>query len=139
MIIAIRDSLSNLASSHNEEAVDDDDEEDTALGKLSEDAKPSWVLGTISTLLLQHMEKSHQKQIKLDECTQPGWGDTVHYFCETDIKFRTTESKVFTVFDPEMEKVVAVPTPTTNSERMESHDIVPGKSQIPPGTSETRK
>jgi len=42
MLNAIGDSLSNLASSNNEEdGEDEDDEEDTELSKLSEDDEPS--------------------------------------------------------------------------------------------------
>ena len=47
---AIGDSLSDLASSKNEEDVHDEnvDEKDTELGKLSEDDEAGWVMGTIS-------------------------------------------------------------------------------------------
>jgi hypothetical protein len=119
--------------------VDDDDDIDTALGKRSDDDKPSWVLGTISKPLPQHMGKSHQKQIKLDECTQPGWGDTAHYFCERDIKFWTTESKVPIVVNSIMDKVEAAPAAKRIGELMESHQIVPGKSQMSPATCQTWK
>jgi len=58
MLNAIGDSLSNLASSEDEEdgEDEDDDEEDTELGKLSEDDKPGWVMGTISTTVQHRME-----------------------------------------------------------------------------------
>jgi len=61
MMVAIRDSLSDLASSDNGEQVeDDDDEEETEQGKLSEDDKPGWVMGTITQTVKQHMERFWQ-------------------------------------------------------------------------------
>jgi len=48
IMVAIRDSLSDLASSDHGKDGDDDDDEDTAQGQLSEDDDPGWVLGTIS-------------------------------------------------------------------------------------------
>ena len=54
----------------------------TELGKHSEDDQPSWVMGTISTTVQQRMESFRQKQMKLDELTQPGWEDAADFFCE---------------------------------------------------------
>jgi len=71
MMAAIGDSLSDLASSDNGEDGEDDDE-DTELGKLSEDDEPGWVMGTISNTVQQGVESFRQKQMKLDELTQPG-------------------------------------------------------------------
>ena len=50
MLNAIRSSLSNLASSDNEQVGEDDedDEEDTELSMLSDDDEHGWVMGTIS-------------------------------------------------------------------------------------------
>jgi hypothetical protein len=58
MLNAIRDSLSDLASSDDEEdgEDEDDDEEDTEHGKLSEDDEPSRVMGTISKTVHHLME-----------------------------------------------------------------------------------
>jgi len=47
-MIAIGDSLSDHASSKDEEDGDDADAEDTELGKLSKHDKPGWEVGTIS-------------------------------------------------------------------------------------------
>lgn len=59
MLNTIRDSLSNLASSHNEADTDEDNnEDDQELGKLNEDNEPSWVMGTISKLGQYRMELS---------------------------------------------------------------------------------
>jgi len=60
---AIRDSLSDLASSEDE--VDgedeDDDQQDTGHGQLSEDDKPAWVMGTISKMVHHHIESFRPK------------------------------------------------------------------------------
>ena len=50
MMIAIGDSLRDLACSDDEEDGDDDDA-DTELGKLSEDDEPGWVVGTLSKMV----------------------------------------------------------------------------------------
>jgi len=77
MLNAIRDSLSDLASSDDQEdgQDEDDDDEDTGLGKLSEDDEPSWVMGTISKIGQHCMESFRQKQMRLDKLTQPGGWD----------------------------------------------------------------
>jgi len=74
---AIGDSLSNLASSEDEEdgEDEDDDEGDTELGKLSQDDEPGWVMGTMSKTVQHCMDSLRQRQMRLDELTQPGWGD----------------------------------------------------------------
>jgi len=47
IMVATRDSVSDLASSDNKEDEEDEDDEETAQGKLSEDDEPGWVIGTI--------------------------------------------------------------------------------------------
>jgi len=69
MLVAIGDSLSDLASP------DDGDDEETEQGKLSEEDEPGWVMGTIAKTVQQCMQRFRQKQMKLDELTQPGWED----------------------------------------------------------------
>jgi hypothetical protein len=88
MLNAIGDSVSDLASSDDEQDEEDkeEDEEDSDLGKLSDDDEPGWVIGTISKTVQHCMESCRQKQMKLDELTQLGWGDAAKYFRETDIK-----------------------------------------------------
>jgi hypothetical protein len=71
MMAAIGDSLSDLASSDDGEDGEHEDEE-TDQGELSEDDKPGWVLGKIPKTVQQRMESFWQKQMKLDEMTQPG-------------------------------------------------------------------
>jgi hypothetical protein len=63
MLAAIGDSLSDLASSNDGENGEDEDDEDTEQGKLSDDDKPSWVMGTITKTVQQRMEMFRQKQI----------------------------------------------------------------------------
>jgi len=74
MLNAIGNSLSDLASSDDEQDGEDeeDDEEDTELGKLSDDDEPGWVTDTISKTVRHHMERFRQTQMRLDALTQPG-------------------------------------------------------------------
>ena len=75
MLNAIEDSLSDFASSDDEEDAEDAYEDnDTEQGKLNEDDEPSCVMGTISKMLPRLIERFWQKKIKLDELTQPGSG-----------------------------------------------------------------
>jgi hypothetical protein len=67
MLLAIRDSLSDLVSSNDGEDGEDENDEETEQGKLSKDDEPSRVMGTITKTTLQRMELIWQKQIKLDE------------------------------------------------------------------------
>jgi len=48
MLVAIGDSLSDLASSDAGEDWEDEDAEETEQGNLSEDDEPGWVMGTIT-------------------------------------------------------------------------------------------
>jgi hypothetical protein len=82
MLHTIGVSLSDLASSDNQE--DGEDDEDTEQGNLSEDDEPGWVMGTISKTVGQCMEIFRQTKMKLDELTKPGSGDSADYFCEKE-------------------------------------------------------
>jgi len=81
MLAAVGDSLSDLASSDDGEDGEDEDDEQTEQGKLSEDDEPGWVMGTITQTVQQLIERFRQKQMKLDELTQPGWKDAANYCC----------------------------------------------------------
>jgi hypothetical protein len=94
MLIAIGDSLSDLASSDNGEDGEDEDDDETEQGKLSEDDEPCWVMGTITKTVQQRMERFRQKQVKFDELTQPGWKDAANYFRERDKKYGKSELRV---------------------------------------------
>ena len=101
----IGDSLSYLARSNDGEdwENEDVDEEEHELGKLSEDGEPGWVMGTNSNMVQQHMERIRQNQMKLDELTQPGWGEVAYYFRERDVKYGTTVFWVLAVVQPQTE------------------------------------
>jgi len=63
MLNALGDSVSDLACSDNEQDGEDkeDEEEDTELGKLSDDDVPGWVMGTINKTVQHRMESFQQK------------------------------------------------------------------------------
>jgi hypothetical protein len=68
MLNFIGESLTDIASSDDEEdGEDQDDEEDTELGKLSEDDEPGWVMGTISKMVHHHMKRFQQEQMRLNK------------------------------------------------------------------------
>jgi hypothetical protein len=81
------------------------------------------------------MERFRQKQMKLDELTQPGWEDAADYFHDRDKKYGTTEFRVPAVVQPQTMDAAPAPPPATFGELMESLDIVPGISQRPQATS----
>jgi len=64
--------LSDLPCSDNGEDGENQDDEEIELGKMSEDDEPSWVMGTITKMVQRRIERFRQKQMKLDELTQPG-------------------------------------------------------------------
>jgi len=137
MLDAIRDSLSNLACSEDEEDGEDkdDDEDDTGHGKLSKDDEPGCVMGTISKTVQHCIESFRQKQMSLDELRQPGWGDAADYIRQRDMKNGTTELNIPAVGKPQTDSTAATPSPKTFGELMQVLDIVPGQSQMPQVTS----
>jgi len=131
MLNAIGDSLSDLASSADEEdAEDEQEDDDTEQGILSEDGEPGWVMGTISKTVQRRMERFWQKQMKLDELTQPGWGDAADYFCKRGKTYRTSELKVPAVIKSQTDHVAAAHPPTTFGELLQTLDTVPGISRM---------
>jgi len=135
MLVAIGDSLGDLASPDDGEDGEDEDDEETEQGKLSDDDEPGWVMGTIPKMVQQRMTSIRQKQIKLDELTQAGWEDAADYFRERDKKYDTSEMRVPAVVQQQTNDDAPAPPPTTFGELMEMLDIVPGISQRPQGTS----
>jgi len=117
------------------EDAEEEDHEETEQGKLSEDDEPGWVIGTITRTVQQRMERFRQKQMKLDELTQPRWEDAADYFRERDKKYCTFELRVLAVIQPQTNDDAPAPPPTTFGELMESLDIVPWILQRPQGTS----
>jgi len=140
MLIAIRDSLGDLASSDDGEDGEDEDDEETEKGKLREDDEPGWVMGTIPKTVQQRMERFRQKQMKFDELTQPGWEDAADYFREQNKKFSTSELMVPAVVQQRKNDDTPPHPPTTSAELIESLDIVPGISEgtSRPGSCHTR-
>ena len=145
MMNAIGDSLSDLASSDDEEdrEDEDDDEEDSKLGKLSDESEPGSVMGTISETVQHRLQSFWQKQMRLDELTHPGWGDTADYFRDRDMKYGTTEFMVPAVVKPQTDTTAATPSPTKFEDHMQDLHVVPGQSQMPqvtsrPGSSQMR-
>jgi len=61
MMVAIRDSLSDLASSDDGEDGEDEDNEETELGMLSNDDEPGWMMGTITKSVQHHLERFRRK------------------------------------------------------------------------------
>jgi len=137
MVVAIGDSLSDFASSDDGEDGQEEDDEETEQGNLSEDDEPGWVMGTTTKTVQQRMVRFRQKQMKLDELTQPQLEDAADYFRERDKKYGTTELRVPAVVQPQTNDDSPAPLPAIFGELMESLDIVPGISQRPQGTSRT--
>jgi len=135
MLVTFWDSLSDLASSNDGADGEDDDHQETEQGKLSEEDETSRVMGTITKTVKQCMERFPQKQMKLDELTQPEWEDAADYVCKWDTKYGTSELRVSAIFQPQTNGDAPAHLPTTFGELMDSLDIVHAKSQSPQGTS----
>jgi len=140
MMYAFGDGVSDVASFIIEEDGEDeaDDEEDTELGKVSEDDEPGWVMGTITNTVPQHMESFRQQRMRLNEFRKPGLGYAADNVGECNKKHRIAELKVPAVVTPQMELVATTPAPKSFGERMETLDIVPGYSQMPQRESPPR-
>jgi hypothetical protein len=115
MMVAIRSSLSNIASSDAAEDGEDVDSEETEQGKLSKDAEPSWVIGTFSNTVQQRMKRLHEKQIMLDKLTQLGWEDAANYCSERDRMYSTSALKVRLVGKHQMADDAAAPSVSNSS------------------------
>jgi hypothetical protein len=111
-MIAIRDGLSDLAISHDEEDGNDQYDEDTEVGKLSDDDEPDLVVGTAFNMVQQPMERFWQTRIKIDELTQLGRVNVANIFGETDKMVQITELMVPAVIDVQTNPVVPVSAST---------------------------
>jgi len=129
--------VGDLASSEDEEdgEDEDDDEEDKELGRLSEDDKPGWVIGTIPNMGQHRMESCRQHRMRHDELMQPVWGDAPDYFHARDMKYGTTELKVSAIVMPETDMTAATSSPTSFGELMPVLDMVTREAQMPQVTS----
>jgi hypothetical protein len=74
MLNAIRDSLSNVTISEDEEDGEDEDHDDEnpGLGQMSQDEEPGWVMDAMTKTVKHHMEIIRPKQMKLDKLMQLG-------------------------------------------------------------------
>jgi hypothetical protein len=61
---------------------------------LSEDDEAGCVMGTVTNMVLQYMERLQEKQMKLDELSQPGRDDAAEYICQREKKYGTSELRV---------------------------------------------
>jgi len=89
------------------------------------------------------MDSFRQKRMRLDEVTQPGWGDATNYFRERDMRYGTAELMVPAVVNPQTDSTTARPSPITVWEHMQTSAIVRGRSEMPavtsrPGSSQIR-
>jgi hypothetical protein len=125
MLVAIGDTLSDLASSDNGEDVEDEDDEQSEQGKLSEDDESGWVMGTITKTVHQRMERDRHTQMKLDEFTQLGWKDAADYFLQRDKNYSTSALRVPAVVQLQANDDPPAHPPTTFGELMESLDVFP--------------
>ena len=73
--------------------------------------------------------------MRLNELTQPGWEDAADLFRERDQKYGTSGLRVPAVVQLQTNDDALPPPQTPFGELMESLDIVPGKAQMPQGTS----
>jgi len=82
------------------------------------------------------MERFQQKQMKLDQLTEPRLGEAANCSRERDEMYGTSELRVPEVVKLQMDQDTTPPASRTFGERMESLDIVPGISQMLQGTSQ---
>jgi hypothetical protein len=134
MMVAIGDSLSDLASSNDGDDGEEEDEE-TDEGQLSEDNESGWVLDTISKTVQLRLERVRPKQMTLDKLTQPGMEDAADYYCERDKKYGKSTLYVPAVVQQQTDVNAPSLVPTTIRELLECLDILPTISQQPQGTS----
>ena len=127
--------MSNIASSDDGEDVEHEDDEESEEGQLSEDDEPGWVMGNITEMVQQHMERIRQKQMKVDELTQPGLEDAADHCRKRDKKYGTSEMRVPAVVQPHTDDDTAAPAPTTFGKLMDGVDIVLVIGCMPQGTS----
>jgi len=76
-----------------------------------------------------------QQLMRLEELMQPGWGDVVDNFSQSDMNYRMAELMVAAVVKPQTQSTAATPSPTTFEELMQTLDTIPGLLQMPHGTS----
>jgi len=135
IMVAIGDSLSDLASSDDGDDGEDEDDEETEKGQLSEDDEPGWVMGAITKPVKPRLQRFRQKQMNLDDMTQPGWEDAANSFHWRDKKYGTSTLRVPAVVQQQTDDDAATPVLTTIGEHLEFLDTVPGISPMLQGAS----
>lgn len=135
MMVAIGDSLCDIADSEDGEDAEHASDELTEPGMLSEADEPIWVMGTISLMVQHRMERCRQEEMKLEVFTQPGWGDAADSFRQRDNHYSTVELMVQAVVVSQRHQDVAEPAPSAFGVLVEWVDTVPGGSHMPQGTS----
>jgi len=146
MLSAMRDSLSDVACSDDEEYGDDEEEDgaDEALGKLREVDEPGWEMGTISKTVEQPVDSFRQTQMKHVELMQLCLGDAADNFHDGYKKYVMAKPMVPAVVKPQTVQDATRSALATLGELRENLDIVSGQSQIPhetlqPGCSHLRR
>jgi len=135
MLVAIGNSMSDVAYSDDVEDAEGEGDEGTEQRKVREDDEPGWVMGTITKTVQQSMERFRQKQMTLGELTQPGWEDAPEYIHETHKKYGTSELTIPAVDQQQMVDDTAAPARTPVGGLMECLEIVLGISQMLQGPS----
>jgi len=137
MLIAIRVSLSCLASSDTEEDLEDQEDigEHPELGKLSNHHEPGWVMGSIFQTAHHHNETIRLKQVRIEELTQLGWGDAADCLRVRHMRYGSADLKVPAVVKPQIDKSSVTPPPTTFGQLKEMPDVLLGKLQTQQRTS----
>jgi hypothetical protein len=128
MLKTIRDSLSSHGASDDKQdgVREGDRDEDTELGKLSDD-EPGYVIGTTAETVQLGMDSFRPKGMRPGEWTHPELGDTANYFREINTKHRTAELKLPDVVNHQLEMIAATPSPITFGEHMQTLPIVRGQ------------
>jgi len=76
-----------------------------------------------------------QKQMTLDQLTQPECGNAANYFHESDIMYWKAQSMVLAITKPQTDKAAAAAAPTTYGALIGSLDTLQEQSLIQEGTS----
>lgn len=93
------DNLNSFPTFGNDKDVEDEDsdDEESNLGKLSEDNEPSWVVGTTCKTVRHCIESFWQTQMRLHKLTHSEQGDTVDNFNVRSIMYGTTELRALVI------------------------------------------
>jgi hypothetical protein len=67
MIVAIGDSLTDIASSNSGECAQDEDDEEPKLGRLSDVDEPAWVICTTSKIVQLHILRFQHMLMYVDK------------------------------------------------------------------------